>query len=71
MSFYWFCAAVPQDFHGFKETSRYWRLLITDGHGADFLCFHGVEFFGYDREVWNFFKDLGLEEYALSFITQV
>ncbi|XP_014678387.1 PREDICTED: transient receptor potential cation channel subfamily A member 1 homolog isoform X2 [Priapulus caudatus] len=60
--------AEPQDLQGFRETSRYWRLLVIDGHGGRCLCFQGVQFYGYDREVWNFFKELGLEEYALMFI---
>lgn len=54
---------IPQDFDGFNATSRYWRMLIMNNHGAHQTSFHGVEFFGYDNRISKLIDQLNMNEY--------
>ncbi|XP_023223541.1 uncharacterized protein LOC111624819 [Centruroides sculpturatus] len=58
----------PQEYHGFKETSQYWKLLIKDNHGGDIISLHSIHFYGVDPSVIEFFENLDMAYCSTAFI---
>lgn len=58
----------PQEYHGFKETAQYWKLLVKDNHGGDIISFHSIHFYGVDTAVIEFFQKLDMLYCSTTFI---
>lgn len=58
----------PQDFQGFYASSRFWKLVIADNYGAEITSFHGLQFYGVENEVLNWFEQLNMAQYCRQFV---
>ena len=60
-----------QDFCGFCRRSRFWRIMILDNYGGDFMSFQGIQFYGVELRLVKFFEKINLEEYVDIFTNRV
>lgn len=61
-------APVPQDIKGFYGCSRFWRFTACSNYGDPVTCFHGIQFFGIELGVLDWFQDLDAMKYCKMFV---